>query len=139
MSKPINWYARRYIERFGFHLVPIEPKRKFPRTADWGNSAISDADTADDYYTDKPDWNMGVALGPSQMASLDIDCMQSFGFVCEVFGIDLDGLIASTPTIQGASKGLRLMFKLPDGVKLPYHKMNWRSQNDPTGEIHNGS
>lgn len=136
MTKPINWYARRYIERFDFHLVPIEPNRKFPRTADWGNTAINDADQADAYYTSKPDWNMGVALGPSKMASLDIDCMQSFGFICDVFGIDLQELIANTPTIQGASKGLRLMFKLPDGVKLPYHKMNWRSKNDPTGDIH---
>lgn len=136
MTKPINWYARRYIERFNFHLVPIEPKRKFPRTADWGNTALNDAEQADAYYTAKPDWNMGVALGPSQMASLDIDCIESFGFICEVFGIDLDELIANTPTIQGASKGLRLMFKLPDGVKLPYHKMNWRSKNDPTGDIH---
>src|SRR5690606_22119828 len=50
---------------------------------------------------------------------------------------DLDGLIASTPTIQGASKGMRLMFRVPAGLEaLPYHKLNWRSRNDPDGSKH---
>ena len=48
----------------------------------------------------------------------------------EEFGIpeeELDGF----PTIRGASKGKRLMFRLPEGVQLPYIKLNWPKQDEP--------
>lgn len=135
VGKPISWYARRYVERFGFHLVPIEPKRKFPRSNDWGNSTLSTPDEAEKFYTDHPDWNMGVALGPSRMCSLDIDCYASFCVIMHEFGIDPESL-KPFPTIQGARKGMRIEFRVPDGVSLPYQKLNWPSKNDPTGAKH---
>jgi len=134
MSKSSAWYARRYIERFGFHIVPIEPGRKFPRSADWGNSCLSTAEEAEQFYQSRPDWNMGVALGPSRVGSLDIDCWDSFETICECLGIDLQKLIRETPTIK--ARGFRIMFRLPAGVDLPYRKINWPSKNDPTGEKH---
>lgn len=133
--RPISWYARRYTERFGFHLVPIEPGRKFPRSSSWGNNAISNPDDAEAFWADHPDWNMGVALGPSRMCSLDIDCDASFAHICEEYGIPADAL-DGYPTIQGSSKGRRVMFRVPDGVDLCYQKMNWPSSNDPTGQKH---
>ena len=133
--RPISWYARRYVEKFGFHLVPIEPGRKFPRSASWGNNAISDPDQAAAFWESHPDWNMGVALGPSRMCSLDIDCDASFAHICEEYGIAADAL-DGYPTIQGSSKGRRVMFRVPDGVDLCYQKMNWPSSNDPTGQKH---
>lgn len=136
MTKSTAWYARRYIERFGMRIVPIEPKRKFPRAADWGNNTLSDPEKADEFYAKHPDWNMGVALGPSRLCSLDIDCMESFRVICECYGIDLDDLIKRTPTLQGQAPGMRLMFRVPEGAELPYVKMNWRPESDPTGDIH---
>jgi hypothetical protein len=135
MTKPISWYARRYVERFGFHLVPIEPGRKFPRSSDWGNNTISDADNAEAFWQQRPDWNMGVALGPSRMCSLDIDCDASFAHILDEFGIKADEL-DGFPTIQGRKKGRRIMFRVPDGVNLGYQKMNWPSKYDPTGDKH---
>jgi hypothetical protein len=134
-SKPSSWYARRYVERFGFHLVPIEPKRKFPRSTDWGNNTLSDPDKAENFYIDHPDWNMGCALGLSQMCSLDIDCDASFSVIMDEFGIEPIS-IEGFPIIQGASKGRRVMFRVPPGVDLPYQKLSWPSKNDPTGEKH---
>jgi hypothetical protein len=131
MSKPISWYARRYVERFGMHLVPIEPLRKYPLANDWGNTALSTPDAAESFYNAHPDWNMGAALGPSAMCSLDIDCLESFRTICECYGIDLDALLKTTPTIQGASKGMRLMFAVPAGADLPYHKLNWKREDEP--------
>lgn len=128
------WYARRYVERYGFHIVPIEPGRKFPRSADWGNSCLSSPETAEAFYEAKPDWNMGVALGPSRLVSLDIDCLESFTIICECLGIDLKQLIEDTPTIK--ARGYRLMFRLPAGSTLPYRKISWPAKNDPTGEKH---
>lgn len=133
-KQTIDWYARSYVENFGFHIVPIEPGRKYPRTQNWGNRAISDPEQAAAFYESRQDWNMGVALGPSRLCSLDIDCMESFRTICDAFGVDLDELIESTPTIQGRDSGARLMFRVPDGAKLPYAKLNWRPEADPTGD-----
>lgn len=135
MIRPISWYARRYVERFGFHLVPIEPGRKFPRSSNWGNDAINDPDKAEAFWTERPDWNMGIALGPSRMCSLDIDCDASFAHICDEYGIAPDEL-DKYPTIQGRKKGRRVMFRVPEGVELGYQKLNWPSKYDPTGDKH---
>lgn len=130
--KNTAWYAKNYVKNFGFHLVPIEPKRKFPRSEDWGNNCLTTPEDAEDFYIKNPDWNIGLALGASNMCSLDIDCMESFRIICKSFGIDLDELINKTPTIQGSSKGLRLEFRVPDGISLPYRKLNWKTKEDKT-------
>lgn len=134
MSKTSSYYARRYIEAFGFHIVPIEPGRKFPRSKNWGNSTLTNPESASIFYSEKPDWNMGIALGPSKKCSLDIDCMDSFKIICDAFGVDLDQLIKDTPTIKG--RGLRLMFSVPDGVDLPLRQIRWHRESDPKGELY---
>lgn len=128
-SKPISWYAKRYVESYGFHLVPIDPGQKFPSAKDWGNNCITDAEAADLFYQQNADWNMGLALGPSRMCSLDIDCHESFQAIIDEFGINPDELW-SYPTIQGRDKGRRIMFRVPDGVSLPYCKLNWKREDD---------
>lgn len=120
----INDYARTYTERYGFHLVPIEPGRKFPTAQDWGNQVLTDPDAAYDYYTERANWNMGLALGPSGMCSLDIDCAESFNLILDEFGIPHDAL-DEFPTIQGSLKGRRVMFRVPDSMNLSYAKLNW--------------
>lgn len=129
MSKPISWYARRYVETYGFHLVPIDPGQKFPNAKDWGNNCITDAEAAELFYQQNADWNMGLALGPSRMCSLDIDCHESFQAIIDEFGINPDELW-KYPTIQGRDKGRRIMFRVPDGVSLPYCKLNWKREDD---------
>lgn len=132
MSKPISWYANRYAERFGMHLIPLQVKSKLPIQNDWGHNTLT-VETAQEYFDQNPAHNLGVALGPSRLCSLDIDCMDSFRTICECFGIDLGDLIRTTPTIQGASKGMRLMFRVPDGIELPYAKLNW-ARDDESGK-----
>lgn len=126
MTKPISWYADRYASRFGMHLIPLQPKSKLPVQNDWGHNTLSDAAQASSYFEQHTTQNIGVALGPSRLCSLDIDCLDSFRTICENFGIDLGQLIRDTPTIQGASKGMRLMFRVPAGTELPYAKLNWK-------------
>jgi putative DNA primase/helicase len=137
MTKPINWYASRYAERFGMALIPIKTASKLPLENDWGNCAITDATAAGEYWTARPELNIGLALGPSNMCSLDIDCMDSFRIIALEFGIDLDLELAKVPTIQGADKGMRCMFRVPasPGV-MDYHKISWPSERDPSGDIH---
>lgn len=129
MSKTIGWYASTYVTRFNMQLVPIEPRRKFPITDNWGGNLLTTAQDAESFYSSNADWNMGLALGPSGFCSLDIDCSESFSLILEEFGMsssDLDGF----PTIQGASKGRRVLFRVPDGAQLPYSKLNWPRRDD---------
>lgn len=132
--KTTAWYASRYVERFGMHLVPIEPGRKYPKSDDWGNNTLSDPVKATDFYTANKNWGVGVALGPSRMCSLDIDDFDAFRLICECIGIDSDALIASAPAVKGRNP--RLLFRMPKGVDLPYQKLNWPNKNDPDGSIH---
>jgi hypothetical protein len=134
-SKSAAWYSKLYCEMFGFHLVPIEPSRKFPRSMNWGNETISDPIEAEKFWTEKQDWNMGIALAPSRMCSLDIDDDASFAVILDEFGIDPQ-TIQEAPTIQGRKKGRRIMYRIPEGVELPYQKLTWNSKNDPSGEKH---
>jgi len=129
MSLPtIAKYAETYTSRYGWHLVPIEPLKKFPQSEGWGNNTLSEPAQALAYWQLHSDWNMGAALGPSGMCSLDIDDAEGFALMLEEFGIPADAL-DQFPTIQG--KGKRVMFRVPDSVKLPYCKINWPKQDDP--------
>ena len=136
MSRTISQWAEYYTKNMGLNLVPIEPNRKFPRSKDWGKLTLNNPMLASAFYESKSDWNMGVALGPSKVCSLDIDCMESFKTICAAFGVDLPSLTAEYPTIQGSLSGMRIMFSVPVGVELPYVKLNWRPESDPTGSKH---
>lgn len=129
MTKTSAWYAERYAGRFGMALVPIEPRRKFPTADDWGKNVITDESAASSFWSENPEWNIGLALGPSRFCSLDIDCAVSFAFIMEEYGIP-ENALDSFPTIQGSAKGRRVMFRVPDGVSLPYEKLNWPTKED---------
>lgn len=120
-------YAKTYTERYGWHLVPIEPKRKYPTRNDWGNTALAEPAQAFAYWELHSDWNMGVALGPSRMCSLDIDDADGWALILDEFGIPADSL-DSYPTIKG--RGKRVMFRVPDDMALPYCKVNWPRKDD---------
>lgn len=120
-------YAKIYAERYGWHLVPIEPGRKFPTANDWGNKTLSEPAQAFAYWELHKDWNMGVALGASCMCSLDIDDADGFQVILDEFGIPASEL-DHYPTILG--RGKRIMFRVPAGLHLPYCKVNWPKQDD---------
>lgn len=124
----IQDYARIYASRYNFHLVPIEPLKKYPTSNDWGNTAISDPVEAFNFWNENQSHNMGVALGPSNMCSLDIDDADGFKLILDEFGIPSEEL-DRFPTIRG--KGKRIMFQVPHGYKLPYCKINWPREEDP--------
>jgi len=124
-TKNHHWYANRYISKYDMKLLPVKPGSKIPKQKDWG-----DIETPATYWEQYPQDNIGLNLGASGFCSLDIDCLESFRLILEEFGIpeeELDGF----PTIRGASKGKRLMFRLPEGVQLPYIKLNWPKQDEP--------
>lgn len=118
-------FAEAYTRRYGLKIVPLPPRTKRPLADDWGNNLLETPADAEAYYTNHPDWNIGIALGPSRLCSLDVDDIESMRLICDEFGLDLNHLHATHPTIQGAAKGFRIMFRVPEGVDLPYHSLTW--------------
>lgn len=123
-NKSHHWYADRYVNKFGMKLLPLKPSSKLPKQNDWG-----DTETPPEYWEQYPQDNIGINLGASGFCSLDIDCLESFALILEEYGLPLEDL-DQYPTIRGASKGKRLVFKIPDDLVLPYVKLNWPKQDD---------
>mgnify|MGYP003632128644 FL=1 len=128
MSQPISWYASQYITRFGWELVPLPAGQKFPTADKWGENTLKESAQAVAHYTANPTNGMGLVLGKSNMCSLDIDCEDSFQAMLAEFGLPAEDL-DQYPCIQG--RGRRITFRVPDGVVLPYCKLNWPVEGDP--------
>lgn len=118
-------FAEAYVRRYGLKLVPLPPRAKRPVNDNWGQNLLDDPEQAERYFTDNPEANIGVALGPSRLCSLDVDDAEAFRLICEEYGINMPAVSAGAPTIQGASNGFRVMFAVPDGLSLPYHSLTW--------------
>lgn len=124
-AKTHAWYADRYVNKFGMKLLPLKPSSKLPKQQDWG-----DTETPPSYWEHHPLDNIGLNLGASGFCSLDIDCLESFAMILEEYGLPIESL-DDFPTIKGASKGKRIVFRVPEGHALPYVKLNWPKQDDP--------
>lgn len=128
-------YAASYVRQFGFGIVPLPPRSKRPTSEDWGHNIITDPEQAHRYYTERPDWNIGAALGPSRLCSLDIDDPDAVQIICDEFGWDFDALVTGHPTVQGAPGRFRVMFRMPDGLALPYHSLTWPDRENPKRRV----
>lgn len=138
-KKPLSWYAQRYSDKYGMAVIPVKHKSKLPLENDWGNRAMQDPAIAEQYFQQHQDLNIGLALGPSAFCSFDIDCLRSLQIIADEFGIDLKESLGGVPTIQGSGDGMRCLFRVPASSDLmKYHKLNWPSELDPTGDIHKG-
>ena len=132
-------WARRYIETFGLALVPIEPGQKGPKGNGWNKPGgyFTAAADAEAFWAKRPSHNLGVVLGPSRVCSLDVDDVQCTRQIfSKLLGMDLDALADAYPTSVGNPARFRVMFRVPDGVDLTWHPLNWPSQADPDGSIH---
>lgn len=118
-------YARAYCAKYKLAIVPLPPRTKRPLANNWGNEVITDPDKAAEFFTKNPDWNMGAALGPSSLCSLDVDDIDATRAIFDEFGWNLDALRDGHPTIQGRPGGFRIMFRVPAGVALAYHALTW--------------
>lgn len=129
MKVPMSRYARVFAERYGFAILPLRPMSKVPVERAWQNVDVRNPDEAEAYYTQHPDQNIGLNLGRSGMCSLDIDCSESFTAILDAFGVDPASL-DNAPCIQGASKGRRYLFRVPQDAALDYAKLTWPTRDD---------
>src|SRR5690606_21867506 len=86
-------WAGRYLERFGFALVPLRGKAPYREAWNSDASLIRDADAARAHWRLHPSENIGACLGPSGLVSIDCDHPDGARAVLANEGIDLDALI----------------------------------------------
>jgi putative DNA primase/helicase len=130
MTNAATW-ADRYIERFGLALVPLPHASKAPVNPGWNldENLIRTIAQVRNHWRGHPYDGLGVCLEPSGLVSLDADYFDGTRMVLAAEGIDIDELIAKTPTIVGRAP--RLEFMAPPGVVLGRKNLLW-----PAGEGH---
>jgi putative DNA primase/helicase len=126
-------YAGAYAGKYALALLPLHPRSKRPIANDWAQDPdawLTTRDAAVAHYSSNPDDNIGVALGPSGLCSLDIDSEEHARLIFAEWGVDLDALVAKNPTIVGASGGFRIEFRVPEGMNLSTHALAWPVEGD---------
>ena len=116
-------WCERYVERFGFKLVPLRGKVPIGTAWNVDENLIGTEQAARAHWSRNPHDNIGVCLEPSGLVSLDADDPEGSGLVLAAEGIDLAQLIATTPTIIGRAP--RLEFTAPQNVKLGRKSIVW--------------
>lgn len=110
--------AVEYTSRYGWYLVQIQPKKKFPTGKAWQNTATSDPEVAASRWEGRPDHNIGLLLGPKS-GVIDVECD---GEGAEEKLLELfDGEIPACPT-WSSSRGKHRLFKWSD--RLPVQDKN---------------
>ncbi|QLG93295.1 bifunctional DNA primase/polymerase [Pseudomonas yamanorum] len=136
---PTADWAQFYIDTFDLALVPIEPGEKGPKGKGWNKLGgyFTESAKAAEFWTKKPQHNLGVVLGPSRICSLDVDDVQwTRRVLYDLLEIDLDAMALVFPTVVGNPARFRIMFRVPDGVELSRHSLAWPNEKDPDGSIH---
>lgn len=126
-------YAERYIERFGFPVIPTVPGRKGPRFKGWQKpeNAIRCAVRAAEYWRQHPHDGIAVVLGHIGYVSVDIDDEVHATTVLTRFGLDLQELKRTYPCIVSRPGRCRLMFSRPADVQLHPRTLRFPRQDDP--------
>jgi putative DNA primase/helicase len=122
-------WAERYCE-IGVALTWTPSGQKGPRHAGWilPENAITEPKRAFSYWHVNPEHGMAALLAQSGLVSLDADDERYSPRVLEHFGIDIEALRETTPTIVG--RHYRLMFRAP-AAELKHRSATWLKQGAP--------
>ena len=125
MTTMMEW-AKEYIG-IGWKLAALRPGSKGPYQNGWQN-----LDVGVGHWRACPDDGMGVILGPSGLASIDVDEMNSAKAALSALGIDLDGLLSAPDAVRIVSREGRakLLYRVTDDQATHVHRkraLNWRT------------
>ena len=118
--------ASEYVAQ-GWALVAIPAGSKAPSTFGWQTRA-----TPPEYWSSNPSHNIGLLHSLSGTCALDIDDMAKTRIIFDALNIDLDHILNDHPRIVGNPSRGKVLFKVPDGLTLNTHKINWPVRGHPT-------
>jgi putative DNA primase/helicase len=119
-------WASRYVERLELALTPLRGKAPIREGWNLDENLLRTPGAAREYFSRNPHDNMGACLEASGLVSVDADDPEGARLVLTAEGIDLDALMASTPTIIGRAP--RLEFKAPNAT-LGRKSVVWPPRN----------
>jgi hypothetical protein len=108
--------------------IPIPPGTKAPALPGWPSLVLGA-----EHWRTHPDQGIGILLGASGLASLDIDDMAGTRALLESLGLDLEELTSGAVLIQGRKDRLRAWFRLPEGAELSRKALAWPAR-EPGGK-----
>jgi hypothetical protein len=126
----MNPTAIREYTRAGLYLIPIPPIQnkpvKGPTTRGWNRPKTPD--NPDGYSNDPQDiirrttqpWaNVGLALGPSKVTSIDLDDLKTAREVLALADIDIDALLAAPDAVRiiGREGRAKLLYRVPESFE----------------------
>ena len=121
------WVA--YYAALGMRPVPIPPGTKGPTLPGWPSLVLGA-----DYWTAHPEQGIGIILGPSGLASLDIDDMEGTRALLADLGLNLEELTREAVMIQGNPARMRAWFRMPEGLDgLSRRALAWPAR-EPGGK-----
>lgn len=134
MALHISEQAVVLIEKYGFHLVEMPNGSKRPTRDRWQEETICTAEHARRVWSGEKgeQLNMGVVLGKSRIASLDIDDPDAAAMIFAEFGIDIEEYRKHSPVVQGSEGCYRVMFRIPEGVEIGKKIIQWPTKEDPS-------
>lgn len=101
-----------YYAALGMVPIPIPRGGKGPALPGWPNLTLGP-----DYWTTHPEQGIGIILGRSGLASLDLDALEESRALLAELGLDLDELTAGAVLIQGRKDRMRAWYRLPEGAE----------------------
>jgi hypothetical protein len=109
----------------GWHLVPIPAGQKGPSKPGWNQkpNALT-GQSAVDFYSSNPTWNVGLIHQWSGTCAIDIDHMEWTRIIFDGLGLDLDAIMASTARIRGRDGRGKLIFRAHRD-DLSRHSISW--------------
>ncbi|CAM3980861.1 DUF3987 domain-containing protein [Deinococcus frigens] len=117
----------------GFVLVPVPHGTKGPTVKGWNTNPahfITTPSGARDYLGAHPGAGVGLLHSENQTAALDVDSEYAARALAAV-GIDLAALLAASgPKVRGR-RGVKPLYRVPDGLSLKPHALGWP---DPSGK-----
>ena len=113
-----------YVETLQFGLIHLPSRSKAPQDNSWQSNPITTFGQAAQRWQNGG--NIGLHHASSRTAVLDIDHSKWAILALAAVDIDLAVLLtAPGPKIRGA-KGLKPVYRLPEGLELKRHSLAWR-------------
>lgn len=123
--------AIRYASVYGWYIFPLKPNDKTPATKNGLKDATNDDAQIEAWWTQNPQFNIGLNCGASGLVALDFDVSKA----TFTGGALLAQLMSDYPTVtsETGSGGCHLLYGQPDGVKLGNGRGNLPSGVDVRG------
>jgi putative DNA primase/helicase len=104
-----------YAERFGFYVFPLMPGTKVPMTFNGFKSASNERAIIDDWWSQWPNANIGIATEASGLVVLDIDDSSEVSALDTLTDLESKvGRLPDTPHVLTGGGGFQFYFKTED-------------------------